>query len=227
MTWCLPTRLTTTETTCPMKSCTPRGGKGRWPSSELTLCTFGWKASGTTSTWIWKLPASWWRLDFSYRLWGRGALSRCRLSHPRISVFIKARYDPTKVPQWLFRPAKVWWVLLLPPVVRPWGQGCREGSKWQDWAPSPIIAVQISLLSQSRRKIAKQCFLRYAGRFLSPIWKQHPGSAFCCRWSTTIVAEHCSLETVRENLRTSLKTLTSLGMVLLWLTGYSNLLVTY
>ena len=120
------------ETTCPMKSRTPRGGKGRWPSSELTLCTFGWKASGTTSTWIWKLPASWWRLDFSYRLWERGALSRCRLSRLRISVFIKAPYDPTKIPQWLFRPAKVWWVQLLPHVVRPQGQGCGEGSKWQD-----------------------------------------------------------------------------------------------
>lgn len=159
MTWCLPMRLTTVATTCPTKSHTLRGGKGHWPSLEWTLFTCGWKAPGTTSTWSWRRPAIWWLLDSLYRHWERAALSQCRLSHLRISVFIKAPYDPTKIPQWLFQPAKVWWVQLLLPTMRWRRQWCVKEERW----PISLKIFELDLLllqwrllwSEKLEKIAK------------------------------------------------------------------------
>lgn len=131
MTSCLPTRLTTTAITCPRRSCTLRGGNAHWPGQEWTLFTFGSEASGTTSTWSWDLPATWWPQALSFRRWERQALSQCRLFRLRSSASIKAPYDPTKILQWPFPPAKVWWVQLLPPAVWPRGQWCVKGERWQ------------------------------------------------------------------------------------------------
>ena len=213
MSWCLPTRLTTRATTCPMKSPTPRGGKGLWPSSELTLCTFGWKASGMTSTWIWKPPASWWHLDFSSRLWESRARSRCRLSYPRISVFIKAPCDPTKIPQWLFRPAKDWWVQLMPLIMKWWGHG--KGDKRQYFpctlGCSPTTAVQTSLICQSRRKncqevLSKICWVA-SFPCLEAAWRS---------WLLLFLFySEWGLKTVYKNLWTSLKAVTSSGLLVL------------
>lgn len=169
MSWCLPMRLTTRATTCPTKSLTPRGGKGLWPSSELTLCTFDWKASGMTSTWIWKPPASWWHLDFSSRLWESRARSQCRLSHPRISVFIKAPCDPTKIPQWLFQRAKDWWVQLMPLVMKWWGhgKGTSDNISLVLWVVLPLLQCRLLWFVKAGGKPAKWCSLKCAGCFLS------------------------------------------------------------